>query len=1119
MNKFYMTTQKAIALLLTLATVLGCMAGCGTQGAVSNGNKGVSAGDAYSYTNPDETKAEPDAGIVIDGVLDEEAYQNNNWLYLNNDHGGNNVNIAMTSHFGEKGMYFVYDVTETVPIYVNLDRASYMNSCIEMYLVPSYLTSLKGNSMFEIDLMPSGDLIFKKSNGKYGYENVETRNDIMAHLGATTKGGELNTPECYGYCLELFIPWDYMEWLKMDVESMKNSFVYINPAHITSNNFSGTDTNLDRYWYHYAQQNGSDFNNILQYFRFDGNGVIGSAPMEVGETVNCTINGKDSVFPGLKTTLNFKPDEGHALTSIIINGEEQIQNVSFEEDGSVTLKVRVPEKGLKVSAKAEPTTEGTKTIRGKVVLNNLVKDTFKGLLLSYIGPKGEKPLEIDEKGNFELKDLEQGYYVLKAEKEGYISVNRGICLNQDIYTEVTLEYDTFKVTGGVSYVLDEQNNGLLYKFGGTGNVLSNNSYKNLTLVVPVKYDKELAKLSKDDLFTQQRSGVRLTFSNGKTWHIDVLKEGKDYILQYAKFSGNDSVFNWKTLYKLNDDEIKQYQSDEGIKLSVMREGRYAAIWVGTRLIGVQTLNNAYSTCTVQAGMESWIANRDFMEIPFTMRAGVPADIAGSPFHWPAKDWDISGQYYGFITKDNEKGSTKWQDSVINANLVKTRAQDLTPDAFDYSWAYIFKFSNNQNARIRLTHDKDGNYYVQTMAGNTLTPNWKLYYKLTEEQVAKIQGEGIEYGVEILGTTAYVTLDGEDVCSIDLSQIHKDGNSTGKPSGIEKETCKVSFSLDGNNGHTTMIPFELVDSTEDATVKIGDMEYGTVTADQEKYKLGDTITLNVTSDEGYYYDEITLDGQPIDFDWDGVYSFTATKNRHYVTGRFSEGKFAENSEAEWNLLKQNQNILHLNSHEEGDSGWLESAIEANDISTTIKDTDPAAKDFGMTYHLDFSNGESLRLSLNNGEDGKYKIQVMGESTLAAEKDLYTLTDAEVEKIKGDGIAFRVVAEGENAEVYIGETKVATLPLSKPVESDAQVQIKMDGNLNQDMDIPYRMVDTAKVVVVNIDAMTNGKVTADKEEYMLGDTIILTVTPDADYSQKVFVNGDALLLDWKTNSNTC
>ena len=46
----------------------------------------------------------------------------------------------------------------------------------------------------------------------------------------------------------------------------------------------------------------------------------------------------------------------------------------------------------------------------------------------------------------------------------------------------------------------------------------------------VNCDAELAKQGTSDYFLQQRSGMRIAFSNGKTWHIDLLKEKGKYIL-------------------------------------------------------------------------------------------------------------------------------------------------------------------------------------------------------------------------------------------------------------------------------------------------------------------------------------------------------------------------------------------------------------------------------------------------------------------------------------------------------------------------------------------------------------------------------------------------------------
>ena len=1113
---------KVMLLMLVLLLVL---TGCGQKDPASGSEiQEVPAEDSYTFAKQEETKAEPDAGIVIDGVLDEDAYKSNNWLYLHNEDGGNTVDIAMTSHYGEKGMYFVFDVTESVPIYVNLERPTYMNSCIEMYLASPNAKSMQENDVFEIDLLPTGDLLFKRSNGKNGYTNVATTEDIMAYLGATTKGGEVNTPECYGYCMELFIPWDYMQWLKLDVESIKNGFVYINPAHITSYNINGTDTSLDRYWYFYAQQNGAAFSNVQRFFRFDGKGVMGGVPVTLQQGEHYTISGASNVIPGMNAIVNIKPDDGYALTSIMINGKEQIQNVSFNKDGSVTLKVLSTNDGVKVSAKAAAVTEGTKTLSGKVVLNNINKDTFEGLILSYIGPKGEKPVTIDEQGNFELQDMEPGYYVLKAEKEGYASVSRSVFLNQDFYTELVLEYDYFQVTQGTCWVLDEQNNGIVYKKEGAGQILSNTSYYNFTFQANLKYDPDLANLGTADSFTQQRTGMVIRFSNGKYWHIDMLKEKGKYILQYAKISGKDSVTNWKTIHTLNAGQVARYTGEDGIRVSIMRQGNYAAIWLDNELIKVEVLDAKYNPCTAQLGFESWSTNRELLEIPFRIANHSTVNVRTSPFLNHAKSWNISCQYAGVLYKQGVKGVYTTLNSVINSNDVTTIAKDMSPDTNDYSLAYLFKFSNGENFRVRLHHtDSDGVYRIQTMDGSTVTPAWKTGYALTDEQAAKVKAGGIEYRVQILGTTAYVYIDGEEACTYDLSKVV----ATGKASGIENATVKVGFALDGNYGYTTEIPFKLVDSTKDVMINVADIANGNVIADKENCKLGDTVTLTIAGDPGYFYTEVLVNGEKIDPNWDGTYSFEAAENIYYVTGEFAPGKFQENKESSWNVLKQNQNLLYLNGHATGNSGWLNAEIHANDISTMVKDATPEAKDFSMIYHFDFSNGETLCLRLNHTDnDGKYRIQVMNGSTLSAEwKNHYTLTAAEEAKVKGDGINFRTLIDGTNAVVYLDGNKVCTIDLSKVIstgnasgvgEATVRIKLRMDGNLDQAMEIPFKLIDTSKQVLVNIGELTNGKITADKTDYQLGDTVILTVAPDAGYSQKLYINGNPLLLDWKSNT---
>ena len=104
--------SKRVVLVLTLAILVTSLVGC----AFNLGVKEVPADKEYTFTNPEPQLAKTDAGFKIDGIADEEAYKNANWLYLSNNGEGNNVNIAVTTNFGEQGMYFVFDVTESFPI-------------------------------------------------------------------------------------------------------------------------------------------------------------------------------------------------------------------------------------------------------------------------------------------------------------------------------------------------------------------------------------------------------------------------------------------------------------------------------------------------------------------------------------------------------------------------------------------------------------------------------------------------------------------------------------------------------------------------------------------------------------------------------------------------------------------------------------------------------------------------------------------------------------------------------------------------------------------------------------------------------------------------------------------
>ena len=73
-----LTTKKVILILVAVFLVCGCA--LGGVALARNRVKKVAADEEFTYVNPDETKAEADEGFAIDGVFDEEQYQNNKML-------------------------------------------------------------------------------------------------------------------------------------------------------------------------------------------------------------------------------------------------------------------------------------------------------------------------------------------------------------------------------------------------------------------------------------------------------------------------------------------------------------------------------------------------------------------------------------------------------------------------------------------------------------------------------------------------------------------------------------------------------------------------------------------------------------------------------------------------------------------------------------------------------------------------------------------------------------------------------------------------------------------------------------------------------------------------------
>ena len=66
--------------------------------------------------------------------------------------------------------------------------------------------------------------------------------------------------------------------------------------------------------------------------------------------------------------------------------------------------------------------------------------------------------------------------------------------------------------------------------------------------------------------------------------------------------------------------------------------------------------------------------------------------------------------------------------------------------------------------------------------------------------------------------------------------------------------------------------------------------------------------------------------------------------------------------------------------------------------------------------------------------------------------------------------------------------------------------------------YIFVEAKEAIALTIPTFENGEVVADKKNYAIGDTVKLTVNPEWGYAQKLYINGEALMLDWHNNVYT-
>lgn len=307
--------------------------GCGANETVYNV---IGTNKTYELTTGSVSGAEVDEEITIDGKFDEKFYEELNWMTAYKNFSGNEAfdghglgtrkaTIRSTVYIAKKGVLLAMDVDEGHTVSWVRSRGTAFNSGVEFnFALYPYKDALR--NLCEIDLTVHKDFQFRMANDKFGYGAYEFYDKLEysnhPNYNVALKGGSVSSGTCTGYSLEMFLPYTiFGENISRPAE------VYFNPGIITP--WTAVDNGRDRYSVGEAQT-GIGYLQVGNLI-FDRGGFVCNK-ISVSDSGGGTVSdqfGRDWYVAGQnEITLLVKPDNGKRLTSLKVDGQEKITEIT-----------------------------------------------------------------------------------------------------------------------------------------------------------------------------------------------------------------------------------------------------------------------------------------------------------------------------------------------------------------------------------------------------------------------------------------------------------------------------------------------------------------------------------------------------------------------------------------------------------------------------------------------------------------------------------------------------------------------------------------------------------------------------------------------------------------------
>ena len=271
----------------------------------------------YEYEVRGMSGAKPDAGITIDGKMDDTAYRGLKTLTLKKNHEGQTAEIEVTTFIGKSGLYLGAQVEESTKVYYNPIRNIANNTCIEYYFGFGD-GQVRGSGIFEVILSAGGQFSVRVM-GKDGWENFGYKYE-EAPIYAMQMAKADENGDCHAWSAEAFIPYEVFG------RTARPGNVYFTLEHVAPQN----NDSLDRARYNFAvYQAGYSYATEMDpttYPYVCGRDGFLTEDIVFNVKGNGTVreeNGYDRAIMNRTAKFIVKPAAGNTLKSFKVNGVDR----------------------------------------------------------------------------------------------------------------------------------------------------------------------------------------------------------------------------------------------------------------------------------------------------------------------------------------------------------------------------------------------------------------------------------------------------------------------------------------------------------------------------------------------------------------------------------------------------------------------------------------------------------------------------------------------------------------------------------------------------------------------------------------------------------------------------